>query len=507
MENSVHPARWRLSDTAAVWLVGLGFTLLHIAGSGRYGFHRDELLTYSNALHLDWCYEVYPPLTAWIGRLELTLFGSSLVGFRLFAAIAVGVVTVLAGFMARALGGGRRAMLAAAVAVAITGPIFFCGTFLSYMTFDLLWWVVAAWCSANLLRTENPRWWLGIGAAIGMGMLTKYTIVFFAAGLLGGLLLTPNRRWLRSPWFWGGVSVAGFLMLPVILWQMQHHWVGLVWVERIHARDVHWGRTATFLPNQFWRTTNPVTVPLWLGGLWFVFRTQEGKRYRMLGWMYVLTMILLAGAQGRPYYLCPAYPMLLAAGAVWGERLLARLTPAAQRSALRVTQISFAAGALAACAFMIPMEPINSSWWRVANKVNDGFNMEIGWPELVATVARVRDSLPPAERTSLGVMAVDEGDTGAVNLYGRADGLPEAISGMNSNWLRGYGNPGPQTVIAVGFTGRELGQVFESCRFAAMLPRPYGVMNQAIGNRTGVWVCRDVRGGWAAFWKDFQYYG
>ena len=93
------------------------------------------------------------------------------------------------------------------------------------------------------------------------------------------------------------------------------------------------------------------------------------------------------------------------------------------------------------------------------------------------------------------------------NLFGRAYGLPEAISGMNSNWLRGYGNPPPRTVIAVGFTYDKLDRIFASCTWAASLPRPYGIVNETIGNPSEVWVCRDVRGGWPAFWQHFQSYG
>jgi hypothetical protein len=51
---------------------------------------------------------------------------------------------------------------------------------------------------------------------------------------------------------------------------------------------------------------------------------------------------------------------------------------------------------------------------------------------------------------------------------------------MNSNWLRGYGDPPPQPVIAVGFTRDELGHMFASCAWAASLPRPYGIVNETI---------------------------
>jgi MFS family permease len=491
----------------ALWLSGFAFTAIHVAFSGRYGFHRDELLSYSNAMHLDWCYVVYPPLTAWFARAEVAVFGSSLVGYRFLPAVAIGLVSVLAGLIARAMGGGRRAMLVAAVSAGVAGPVSFAGSFLSYMSFDLLWWVVVAWATAELLHSQNPRWWIAIGAGIGLGLLTKYTILFFVSGLLAGMLLTPNRRWFRSGWFWGGVSVAVALALPVIVWQFQHHFVAMAWMKSIHARDLAWGRTDHFFLNQFWAVTSSVTVPIWCAGLWYLFRSQAARPFRILGWMYLVTLILFLVARGRDYYLAPAYPMLLAAGAVWGEGWVGSLQPGAQRSITRALWISLAIGALVVFSLTLPIAPIQSRWWRIADASNNCFNSQIGWPELVATVAHVRDSLPAAERDGVRVLASDEGSAGAVNLYGRAYGLKEAISGMNSNWLRGYGNTPPQTVIAVGFKQSELDGIFANCQAAARLSNPYGVVNDTLKTREVVYVCRNIRVPWPAFWKNFQYYG
>jgi len=79
---------------------------------------------------------VYAPLTAWLARVDLVAFGTNLVGYRLLPAVALGLVSVLAGLMARAMGGGRRSML---VAAGIPGPICFAASFSSYMSFDVLW--------------------------------------------------------------------------------------------------------------------------------------------------------------------------------------------------------------------------------------------------------------------------------------------------------------------------------------------------------------------------------
>ena len=156
---------------------------------------------------------------------------------------------------------------------------------------------------------------------------------------------------------------------------------------------------------------------------------------------------------------------------------------------------------------MLPFVPVNSLWWRVQDATTHQLNMQIGWPELAATVAHVRDSIPASDRAALGVMAADEGEAGAVNLYGRAYGLPRAISGMNSNWLRGYGDPAPQTVIAVGFKPDELNPIFASCQVAAQLSNPHGVVNDIFRDREPVYVCRNIRSPWPEFWKNFQYYG
>ena len=160
-------------------------------------------------------------------------------------------------------------------------------------------------------------------------------------------------------------------------------------------------------------------------------------------------------------------------------------------------------------ALMLPFVPVNSLWWRVQDATSHdyNFNLQIGWPELAATVAHLRDSVPASDRAALRVMAADQGEAGAVSLYGRAYGLPRAISGMNSNWLCGYGDPPPQTVIAVGFKPDELNRIFASCQVAAQLSNPYGVVNYTFRERDKVYICRNIRCPWPEFWKHFQYYG
>src|SRR5271169_5376434 len=209
-QESVQVDRPTRADTwALVGIAGI-VAVAHLLTNGRYGFHRDELQVLSDARHLDWGFVPYPPFTPFVERIGLSIFGVSLVGLRLFSVIAQAVLVVVAGLMARELGGGRLAQVTAALAVALSTLLLFEGTEFQYTTFDNLWWVLIAYFVIRLLKTENPRWWLAIGATIGMGFQTKYTMGFFLAGIMGGVLLTPARRYLGSAWFWGGMTL-GFL--------------------------------------------------------------------------------------------------------------------------------------------------------------------------------------------------------------------------------------------------------------------------------------------------------
>src|SRR5262249_40378190 len=81
--------------------------------------------------------------------------------------------------------------------------------------------------------------------------------------------------------------------------QNQHHFVSLDFLKSIHARDIRIGGTDSFVLDQFWVATNPPTVPLWLAGLFYLFATQEGKRFRPIGWMFIMPFVLFIIGRAR----------------------------------------------------------------------------------------------------------------------------------------------------------------------------------------------------------------
>jgi 4-amino-4-deoxy-L-arabinose transferase-like glycosyltransferase len=426
-------ARQRRIDTAILFAIAAAIALLHLVTNNRYGFHRDELQFLSDARHLDWGFVPYPPFTPFIERIGLSLFGLSMVGLRLFSVLAQSAAIVLAGVMAKDLGGSRLAQVTAALAVAFSPLPLFQGIEFQYSSFDFLWWVLIAYLTIRLLKSEDPRWCLAIGAVVGVGLLTKYSIAFYIAGILAGLVFTSARRFLKSVWFWAGIALALLIFLPNLLWLVRHNFISYHFLQHIHIRDVGEGRANGFLKGQFLICANLAAAPLWLSGLIGFLRN---RRYRMMAFMYLVPLALFLVGKGRHYYMAPAYPMLLAMGAVLAERWLNSLP---RWGGLTIRTVYFAVFAFVSayvCAIVLPLQS-SGPLRNFALSRNGDLREEIGWNELVRTVAQIRDSLPPDQQAHLGITTGNYGEYGAIDVLGRTYGLPEPIGTTNSEWLRG----------------------------------------------------------------------
>jgi 4-amino-4-deoxy-L-arabinose transferase-like glycosyltransferase len=490
----MHGIRFATPTVAWRWLLALTALrlLLHVASNGEYGFHRDELQLWVDAQRLDWGYVAYPPLTAFLGRLGIELLGDSTNGLRLFAALAQAIAMLVAGLIARELGGQRMAQAVAALAVACTPVSMLQGSMLMYVGIEYLCVVLTVWMLLRVINGGDARWWLGVGVAIGLGMMTRYTMLFWAVGLAAGVVSTPLRRQLAGPWLWAGVALSLLVFAPNAWWQWRHDFVYLDFVEHIHARDVRIGRTDGFLVGQLLTGASPLIAPLWLAGLAWLVLSKAAARWRVLAWMYALPLLLFLLAQARDYYMAPGYPMLLAAGAVALEAGIARLrirTARWSRAALALVLLAaFASTALVA----LPIAPINSAGWHISRSFHDNFAEQIGWPELVAQVAAVYHALPPEERGRTAIFANNYGEAGAIDRYGPAHGLPPAIGTINGYWYRGYGTIAPRTVIVLGDDAEGVSDTPATCTRASRVRIPHGVDNEESGHPE-IFVCRDFR--------------
>ncbi len=380
------------------------------------------------------------------------------------------------------------------------------GTEFQYTTFDYLWWVLTAYFAVRLFKSGDRRWWLAIGAALGFGLETKYAIVFFIAGLLAALLLTRARRDFLNGWFWAGVAVALLIFLPNLIWQIRHDFISYQFLQSIHARDVRQGRAASFFQDQFLICANLFAAPIWITGLIAGFFGKPDPRFRPIAWMYVIPFALLAFAKGRGYYLAAAYPMLLAMGSVTAEAWLATLPPLVRRGLQALFFTGVTAIGLYACAVIVPLASAGPLRTFALQK-NGDLREEIGWEELVKTVAAIRDSLPPQQQASLGIVVNNYGENGAIEILGPAYHLPQPISGTNSAWLHGYPNPAPGTLILIGFSKGDADAIFTGCRLIGHNGNGEGVKNEESQDHPDIFLCGPPIQPWPELWKTALGFG
>jgi len=211
--------------------------------------------------------------------------------------------------------------------------------------------------------------------------------------------------------------------------------------------------------------------------------------------------------QGRSYYMTGAYPILLAAGAVAWEKGLAHLSPGWGRVLKGVTWALIAVSGIAFSVIALPVVPVDSDLFSKVSDLNGEVKEQVGWPELVKAVAEVYAKIPQEEKGTTGILTGNYGEAGAINLYGSAYGLPQAISGMDTFWLRGYGDPPPQTLIVLGMESGKIYSFYKDCGIKGTISIPYNISNEEARSHSIIYVCRGLRKPWSEIWKFFKTFG
>lgn len=483
--DGVKPSRWT-SGAAIVAYIALADFLLHLYTAGHYGYFRDELYYMVCGRHLAWGYVDQPPLIALIARVSVALFGPSVRALRLLPAAAGAATILLAGQVARELGGRRFAQALAALAVFAAPGILGIDNLLTMNAFEPLFWTGCAWVLARMFRTGDTRLWLVYGLLAGIGLENKHSMLFFGFATVVGLLLVPERRLMVSRWFWLGGALAFVIFLPNLLWEIAHGFPTLVLLRNVAASGRNVSLSALgFLVQQIF-LMNPVALVMWLGGLAWCF-SRDGRRYRALGWIYLVILGCMLALNGRVYYLFPAYPMLFAAGGVALERWVAGrkqawwLRPAYLAALVLV-------GALLA-PILLPVLPVRtyirySEMMHLApprlevhkrGPLPQIYADMFGWRGMAATVARFYHKIPPGLRAGTVILCANYGEASAIDLFGTRLGLPQAISPHQNFYVWGPGGATMNSVIAVGYPRSELKKYFSWVERAAVLDNPYAM--------------------------------
>jgi hypothetical protein len=464
-----------------------------------YGFQRDEFLYMAMGRHLRLWRMDFPPFIAMLSQAERFVLGDSMIAIRFAPALCAGLLVLMAGLIARELGGGRFAQTLAAVTVA-TSPLFLrTGDLFQPVILDQLWWTLALYALVRLcasapsddMLSTAPRWWIVLGVACGLGLLSKFSLLFFGAALVVAIIVSPQRRVLLTPWPWLAAVIAFVIGSPSIVGQVLLGYPVVSQMNSLQHSQLMHVSAWSFVGGQFYLGA---AVLLALAGALYLVLAERMRAFRAVGWTCIGAFMLLLVLHGKSYYIGPIYPTLFAAGAVAFERWSER-RPAGVAMTLRAVAIVmlvayaaigaplelpiFSKEATAAFALRSKVSGATQTNMGVALKLPQDYADMLGWPELVTAVARVYDSLPPEKRAQVVLVGENYGEAGAMEFYGPKLGLPRVVSTAGSYWFFGPGEKPGTVVISLGVTREDLEKFYGTVTPAGRVLNDWGVPEES----------------------------
>jgi len=475
---------WTSGIAIATYLAAIRMLLYAVFG-GEYGIFRDELYYLACSEHLDWGYVDQPPLIALVTWFARHVFGESALGLRFLPALAAAATIILAAKVAKEFGGGRFAQVAAALAV-VTSPILLTlSHILTMNAWEPLMWLACAWLVARIANTGDQKLWLWFGVLAGLGLQNKYSIGFFGAGIVVGLLFTSERRALIKPWIWIGGAIALAIFLPNLLWQINRDLPFLELMKNIRES----GRDVALSPGQFFvqqaMIAGPLAAVIWIAGLIWFFRP-SGKQYRVLGWAFLFVFVTMMVLHGKVYYVAPVYPIMFAAGGAALERWIAPLRAA--RWLAPAYALLIAVFGIVFLPFVIPVLPpqtyveyskaIGFRPPRTENQRNGPLENQLyadmfGWKEMAQETARAYQSLPEDVRGKTAIFVNGYGQGGAIDFFGPELGLPKSIGGHQNYWFWGPREYTGESIIVLGDSYEDLAPKCEQVEKVGRVEHPY----------------------------------
>jgi Dolichyl-phosphate-mannose-protein mannosyltransferase len=482
---------------------------VHLLTNGRYGYFRDELYYIACARHLDFGYVDQPPLSIVLLRLTEILLGNSLFAIRLLPALAGAATVALTGAITRELSGHAWAVALACAASLCALFNLAVGNFFSMNAFEPLFWMGCVYLLVRIINGDSGTLWLWFGALLGLSLENKHSTVFFAVGIFVALLLTPERRQFTGKWIWLGGIMAFAIALPNVLWQAQHHWPTYELLNNI----AHSNKNVALSPVQFIAQQitlmNPVTLPMWLGGLVWLFGSGASRRYCAIGLIYLVTLAEFIVLHGKSYYLAPAYPMLFAAGGVAIERVFAMRLKWIKTALLTLLLASGALFAPTVLPLLPPdrliayMKAIHLELPRTETSHTAAlpqiFADQFGWEEMVGSVARVYHQLQPEEQKRAAIFCQNYGEAGAIDFFGAKLGLPPAISGHQNYFLWGPRDWTGEVALVLDTNETDERELFGSVGDLGQVVSSAWAM--PFERRMHIYLCRDLKISVQELWR------
>lgn len=428
---------------------------LHLIADAHSGFQGDEFLHIETGHHLAFGYMEFPPVIACFAALQNLSGSTSVFVHHFFTHLAALGIFILAALLVLRLGGNTRALvltllcLLAAPAFTRTNQLF------QPVVFIQFFWVLSFFQLVRFTQNPSPRRLLYLYLALAAAVLTKYDSAFLIIGLVPLLFFKNTRQVILAPKSLGYAGLAFLLILPNLIWQIQHDFPVLQHMHALYATQLDELSAGKTFKDIFIHM-NPLVAPVYLTGIGCALAAvwKKPEKPALLANVIAVSMLILA--KGKAYYFFPALICLLVIGSVWIEQAFLQKKKWALYPIISLLILSGSAllpygMPLLKLDHFIAYMHIEEENGRYPVDFQEFYSKEL-WQRTLQTIADVYHQLPETDQADCRIWGKHYKQAGAVNLYREAYGLPEAFSyhGSFYTWAPDSG-PLPAVVIVYCF--------------------------------------------------------
>jgi len=507
MQNEMMNKSW-INNNKEALILGF-FILLRLvicAFPFEYGYFRDELYYIALSHHLDWGYIDVPPLLPLCIALLRCTIGNSLLAIHLFSGMTGVLVLIIVWMMVKKMGGKLFAQALALLCVSLAPHYVAISSMCNYDCLNQIFWTLDLYFLVVLLSSENKKYWIYFGIATGLGLMSKFDILWLGAGIAIALILTSQRKYFFTYQFWMGEIVALLIVSSYLIWIAAHDFITLEYFINYSSQT----QPITIFERikEQACALNLLTLPIWVIGIYYFLFNKVGKKFRLIGITYFTVLMLCVVLHAKFYLNLPYYVVLFAGGAICIESFFA------EKSKINWLLTIYTTLIVAVGLFFVPyvksIFPIQMfiKYAEIVNHILPSFQTaqrgikqtviphhfsdRFGWEEMAAEFGRIYNSLSSEDKKNAVIVVQNYGEASAIDFYREKHHLPQVICGHLQYYLWNPKDlPEKTVVISIepdGITGPK--KVLNDVKQVGMTHSEYGIYYE---NNVPIYLSKDFK--------------
>ncbi|MCX2745570.1 glycosyltransferase family 39 protein [Mangrovivirga sp. M17] len=408
-----------------LFFIILKFIIQYFAIHPVYELHRDEFLHLDQGLHLDWGYLSLPPVTSWISAI-IFLLGNGEFWVKFFPALFGALTLYVTWKIIESLGGNLFACVLGALAI-IFSVFARINTLFQPNSLDFLLWTTSYYFIIKYILSKENKWLYFLALSLGFGFLNKYNIVFLLLGLIPAFIITPQRKIFTNKHLYFAITLALLIISPNLIWQYTHSFPVLYHLDQLSRIQLVNVSTGDFIMTQFLFFFSALFIII--AGLTALIIFPLFSKLRVILWSFIFTMGLFIFFNAKSYYSIGLYPVLIAVGSVYLEKITLTKWKFYLRPAMVIVVVVLALPVLNYALPIYSPEAIikNSEKYKELGLLRweDGENHHIpqdfadmlGWKEMANKTQVAYNEINDPEHTL--ILCDNYGQAGAINYYAK----------------------------------------------------------------------------------------